>query len=344
MAKNIERYKPPQRALATTQGRALQPSQGRALSVPSHGRRALTAYEKPLAPLTPALRFATQLKEHSREVDVWFSHEVAMVSFARDKRNKFIDMFGRADEARSILSNAGQMYAGRPSRKMASAMIGAMLGAFGAKADKDVLAGMLDMMENDELGCVSELWLPLNLTPASLALACRKLIATKERFAPTPAELAAACREAGNTLGWAKQACDELVDFVRRCDILLLEFDHDEWERPYLTPQYRPILERMLQLHDIYGPGHNGAEDWGEDDDGNYPNPLYRLLVAEQAKLALPAPDAPEAKLVPEQPAPERAKQIAADEWKQIADESGTKLAACKTTAPAKRTRKPIQS
>jgi hypothetical protein len=71
----------------------------------------------------------------------------------------------------------------------------------------------------------------------------------------------------------------------------LLQFDHDEWERPYLTQRYRPILQRILELHDICG---DGTEAWTEreyDDDGHPLHPFQRLVRAEQAKLALPAPE-----------------------------------------------------
>jgi hypothetical protein len=226
------------------------------------------------------------------------------------RSTKSLADFGRANAASLILYQASFQSL---DRKVASAMVGAMLGGFGAKADRDVLVAMLDMLEGDEVAIASGLWQPLQVSPAALALACRKLIATAT-YPPRPGELYAACREARNHLNWAHAAADELVDFVRRTDALLLEFDHAEWERPYLTPQYQPILQRMLELHDIYG---DGTEAWMErryeyDDDDNPLHPFAQLVRAEQAKLALPAPEEP----------------------KQIAE------AACKTL-PAKLTRKP---
>src|SRR5262249_34244995 len=149
--------------------------------------------------------------------------------------------------------------------------------------DPDVLAAMLDMLEGGEeiagmLGMIegtddpslAGFWQPMRLSPAGLALACRSLNATAT-FTPKPSELRAACRKAENNLRWAEEAADQLVDFVRRCDAVLLEFDHAEWERPYLTPAYRPVLGRMLELHAVYGDGSKAWDEREYDDD----NPLY---------------------------------------------------------------------
>jgi hypothetical protein len=259
-------------------------------------------YQSPLAHITPVLSFTRRLRARHREFDFGFAHDKYMVRHVCGYREKLLPLFGKADAAYLILSQAhGQ----RLDRNMASAMVGAMLSAFGAKADADVLAGMLDMLEGgDEIagmlgmygsedegaeseGILADLWQPLELSAAGLALACRSLIASA-KFTPKPAELRAACRKAENHLRSAADVADALVDFVRRCDAVLLEFDHAEWERPYLTPEYRPILERMLELHAIYG---DDSEAWDDrrECDGKV-HPFERLVRAEQDKLALPVP------------------------------------------------------
>src|SRR5262249_54762247 len=131
----------------------------------------------------------------------------------------------------------------------------------------------------------SDLWRPVETSPAVLALACRKLIASNT-FTPKAAELREACREAYCSLKWAFEAAEELINFVRRCDVLLLEFDHKEWERPYLTPQYRPILAKMLELHRSEGDGSAAWLEWYVGD--SPPPPLVSVIQAEQAKLAPP--------------------------------------------------------
>jgi hypothetical protein len=183
-----------------------------------------------------------------------------------------------------------------PDRKTAVAMIGAMLGAFGAKADPVVMAGMLDMIESEELGIATGLCQPMHLSAESLAIACRTLIANN-KFIPKPAELHEACREAYRKLAAAFKTAEDLVMFVRRCDALLLEFAHDEWERPYLLSKYRQVLESMLELHSIYGNGTKEFAAWEQEwERGKEIHPFLALVRAEKAKLALPAPSAEPAK------------------------------------------------
>ena len=159
--------------------------------------------------------------------------------------------FAAADNARTVLFHAGYQ---QVDRATAALMVAALLGTFGAKSDKDLLAGMLDMLEGDEIAIASGLWHPLRVTPAMLAIACRKLIATAT-FPPRPAELYAACREASRSLRSAHDACDGLCDYVRRLDAVLLQFAPEQWREPYLTAQYRPIVQRMLSLHECFGDG-----------------------------------------------------------------------------------------
>jgi hypothetical protein len=94
-----------------------------------------------------------------------------------------------------------------------------------------------------------------------LALACKKLIATAT-FVPKPVELGKACREAGKKMRESETYCYELIEFVRRCDALALEFAPEQWRAPYLTPEYQPLVHRMLELHSCFG---NGDDDFWED-------------------------------------------------------------------------------
>jgi hypothetical protein len=213
-----------------------------------------------------------------------------MVRFARERRANLLPLFGQANATALSLAQA---LCERVDHKLASAMVGQLLAGFGAKPDGDVLAAMIGMLQGDELAIASGLWQPLHVSPAALALACRKLIATGLPYWPKPPELYAACRDAGNHLRWAYETADKLVDFLRLCGVLLLEFDHEEWERPYLTPQYRPILQRMLELHGIFGDGSDAFDEWDYDDDGKPTYPLVALIKAEQTKLALEAPPEP---------------------------------------------------
>jgi hypothetical protein len=57
----------------------------------------LVVYEKPLAKVTPALRFATQLGERRREFDFYFGHSAEAVPRVIEHRAKFLPLFGRAD-------------------------------------------------------------------------------------------------------------------------------------------------------------------------------------------------------------------------------------------------------
>lgn len=285
MGNSIERYQPPR-------------------------AKPLAVFEQPLARITPALNFGTRLVER-RDNYCWFAHSARMLPFVTEHRRKYIRDFWPADRAYLIL---GRKVQESLDRKSAAAMIAAMLGGFGAKTDKDVLIAMLDMIEGDEIAIASGLWQPLHLSPAGLALACRQLIATA-KFVPKPAELHAACREAQNRLHWAHDAADKLVDFVRRCDAVLLQFDHDEWEKPYLTPKDQPVLQRMLDLHDIYGDGSDAFDEGDCDDDGNLRHPFAALLEAEKAKL----------------PGPEEASE----------EQQPKRLAAARKRSETKRSRKP---
>src|SRR5262245_50636030 len=120
--------------------------------------------EPPLAHVTPALQLATQLRQAPSYWD--FAnvapppHAAQSVAQAIEQRAKFLPMFLRAEHARCVLWTANRWVV--PDRKTAGSMIGAMLAAVGAKADGDILAGMLDVvLASDEAGIASGLWEPL---------------------------------------------------------------------------------------------------------------------------------------------------------------------------------------
>ncbi len=253
--------------------------------------RGITVFERPLAGLTPALRVATQIRERDyHEISHrWLGHDRSMVAQAKEAHSKYLAKFGAAERARRVLSVAIRW--DPPQRKTAGAMVGALLGGFGAKADRNVLAAMLDMLSSDQIGIGSGLWQPMYLSSASLALACRKLMVTS-KFTPKPAELHDACVEAHRKLHGAHSVLEEFTDYVRRCDAVLLEFDHAEWQRPYRTSEHQPILEEMLRLHAICGDGSNAWDDREYDDNDNPLHPFEQIVQREQAKLlALPAPE-----------------------------------------------------
>jgi hypothetical protein len=257
-----------------------------------------------------------------------FAHSVGMQRHALEERSKLLRHYGAARAASIALCDARCQ---RLERNAAVVMIGKMLGAFGAKDDKDVLDGMLALVEGDEVSRafgdearlwsgadIDQPWLPLNVTPISLALACRKLSATS-KFVPKPVELAKACRDAGARLRSAETFCDELMDYVRRCDALLLEFAPEQWRAPYLTPEVAPIVHDLLSDHAIYGNGDD--EFYGEEPEEGYEekekNRAFREAL-DRAKLEFPKPEEPEIEQQPEQ----------------------AKIAAC-TKPPAKKTHKP---
>ena len=63
-------------------------------------------------------------------------------------------------------------------------------------------------------------------------------------------------------------------------------------ERPYLTPQFQPILPRMLELHAIYGDGSDTWDNLGEDEVHPFMDSGQRRVRqalaarAEQSRLA----------------------------------------------------------
>ena len=215
--------------------------------------RALAVF--PLASLTDALCVAGSIPV--REIISLFPHEAGMARFAAEHRAEHLAVFAAADDAHRALREASDAPLTRP---VATQMLAAMLDTFGAKTDKGLLVGMVEVLESDDIARGSKLWQPLDASPAALALACRTLVATT-KFTPKPAELHTACRDAISVLRKAEDASGRLVGFIQRCDAILLEFAFERWRGPYGTPTFAPILPRMLDLHDTYGTGNGDRSD-----------------------------------------------------------------------------------
>lgn len=244
--------------------------------------RALAVFDSP-GTVAPHLNVANRLRQMEFR-DVSFQHSNAAVRWATEERTKWLPLFDPADAADLALLrlNGGEYWPVPPlERAQALKMLTALLGAFGAKDDRDIMLGMLDMLESGEVAAASGMWQPLRVSPVALALACRQLIATAT-FPPRAAELREACSKANCTLRSAQRRCHELVEYVRRRDAILLEFAPDEWRAPYLTPQYQNTVQRLLELHAIDG---NGDEDFGaEEPDEDAPeekpaNRSFRLAL-----------------------------------------------------------------
>jgi hypothetical protein len=225
-----------------------------------------------------------------------YSHNA--VDHARKDRNQQIALFELADQAKHFLRKQLRMPL---DRETSTAMVSALLGGFRTKPDKAALAAMLDMLENDELAnawrmcardSIERPWRPLYACPAGLAIACRKLIATA-RFAPHPSELHAEVHKIQEQLKRTEKNCEALVESVRIADAVMLEFaPREEWFGPWRSR--RTALERMLDLHDIYGDSRK-RECYDDDDKLT----VFGALVEREKLALLPAPK--QSKLIADQ-------------------------------------------
>jgi len=241
--------------------------------------QSLVTFDQALTTVGPAFAFAMGIRKYDYVPRWRVAHRKEHVTLAKEERDRLIKKFGGACDAHRMLNLASRE---SPDHDQAAAMVADLLGAYGQKIERRMLAGMLAVLGGDRIA-VSGLWKPTNISVASLGLACLTLL-TNNKFLPKPAELHAACIEAHRLLKQAEQAAKDLVDHVRRCDAVLLDFDHDEWERPYLTPEFAPILRRMLDLHIMQG---DGSEAYEQDD-----HPFEAKVIAEIDKLVT-APDSP---------------------------------------------------
>ena len=113
-----------------------------------------------------------------------------------------------------------------------------------------------------------------------LALAVRKLMHT-EKWGPKPSEVGEACREAREAINEHRKWMHNWLEHVRMADSVLLEFAHDEWERPYLEEGMHRERDRMLYWHGLQR--YMDKEYIYRKD-----SPFYKLVECEQTKLLTP--------------------------------------------------------
>jgi hypothetical protein len=224
---------------------------------PHKGRRAVAAvYDPPLASLASGLRVGTRIMPLRDLTD--FAHDARLADWCAEIRARRLGDFAAAVDSRFALDRGWRAPLDRPG---AVKMLTALLEGFGVKDDRGAVAAMLDVLEGDELGRATKLWAPIEASPAALALASKKLSVTAV-YTPRPAELANAVREAAKLLRRAAETCNEFVNMVRKADAILLAFAYERWREPYCTAEFRPLVSKMLDLHEIYGDGSDDF-DWG---------------------------------------------------------------------------------
>jgi hypothetical protein len=100
-------------------------------------------------------------------------------------------------------------------------------------------------------------------------------------FELKPAELRKACVEARGKIAAAYGEADDFCDRFLESDAILLLHCHEQWERPYLSKYYRPLLGRVLELHE------ESENFWDGPREGEPSSPFQAAVEREQAKLAL---------------------------------------------------------
>jgi hypothetical protein len=263
--------------------------------------RGLAIFDKATStPVLGALSIARQLRG---VVPYATSFVNCPVPLAIERRTAWLPYFAAADEAACMLYRA---LTTPIEHTVAATMIGHVYSALGIKPKRPMLEAVLDLVFGDDVaratgwamsrmpdGEPGASWEPLNATPLTVALGCRMLISSA-RFEPKPSELRQAIRDARLQVTLAQGEAARSRDAVIELDAILLQKAHDDWERPYVTAQYRPLLPRILDLHNV-----------GIDDDDDEPSDFQKLVAAERAKLALPKAE-PVAIAACAQPTPKR--------------------------------------
>jgi hypothetical protein len=251
---------------------------------------ALAVLDQAVAPLSAALRLGTYVQECLiYDLQEKVDHYAGALPLAREVRQTWLTRFAETDAACCALALDG-MYRQTLGRKTAGRMLVALLNAFGAKDEQiaalDTMIGLV--VNGDPIALATGLWAPVNASPTSLALACQRLIACNT-FVPKPAELAEACREARKAMRRAQDGTEQLRTYILRAEGVLLQFSRDEWRAPYLTPEFRPLVPRVLTLLSfLYGDQSN--ESLCDKD-----QKAFQQAIAEE-KAALRAPAAEEPK------------------------------------------------
>jgi hypothetical protein len=251
-----------------------------ALTTRKASSRDLAVFDKPAPPaLIASLEMGNRLRSRGQLSTLGRPDGLdarAMVPQAVQRRNDTLISFAQADKAATSLYS--ELTFARLDRALAVEMVVTLYRAKGITAKNDPegkLLAALDMFASDDIGRASGMWEPMRVTPAAVSFACRKLIFAGGVFVPQASELRAACIEARNRIQWAHDAAAAFRDAVAEADAILLLNSYDEWQRPYMTQQYQPLLARMLALH------WNNDACQGEDE----PTPFLLLVEQEQGKL-----------------------------------------------------------
>lgn len=239
-------------------------------------RSVSTTFAKPLEIVVTALELYRYIKSDAQHDQWHYPHNARHVAVAKRVRNQRLPMYGEVQEASNVLMSELRR---KLDRRSAATIIASLYRALGAKPGDDpegLIEGSLDaILESDRLGRVTDAWKPIGATPAVVAIAAKKILQTAI-FAPKPAELAQACRDARHTLEGARGWCDSWLEDLQKADAILLEFAHDDWERPYLLPEHRPMLEPMLRAH-----------YFADVVDEAYAGPFQEIVEREQAKYQI---------------------------------------------------------
>lgn len=245
-------------------------------------------FDAPVMKILPAL---TATKRRGAVHRVHMGRGQAMVPIATRSRDEWLPNLAEMDDARRALWRAlGESLDAASATEMLM-MLYERLGVKAGGETDNLLLAALDLFGADEIARATGMWKPNDVTPAALALAARKLIATSI-YPPKPAELLAACREAGKVIAGAHATAQDYVDNTIEADAILLLHAHDEWQRPYQTLPYRLLLAHILNLHWIEA----DTECVGIGEDAPLP-PYAAAVEREQAKLTALAAPPPQLKI-----------------------------------------------
>jgi hypothetical protein len=256
--------------------------------VKANPRRTLAIFDKATsAPVLGALAIRHKLKDLV-PCETTYSVHPALVPTQVERRAALLPHFAAADEAACTLYRA---LTTRIEHSVAVTMLGHAYAALGIKPKRAMLEAVADLIFADDVAHATGWpmartpdgervtpWEPLNATPLTVALGCRMIVGSA-RFEPKPSEIRQAIIDARTEVRSAASVAEGYRDAVLQLDRILLMNAREQWERPYLSKQYRPLLARVLELH---------QPSIFDDDE---PSDFRKLIWAEQAKLALPPPD-----------------------------------------------------
>lgn len=210
---------------------------------------ALSILRGPVAPaLLDAISFATALQPRSK----YLGHDAGWVPDATEWRDAMLPIFERAvDAERSIAVARALDPEHRATRREALQLVAAFMAAMQfSGTDEASLDGFVAaVIDGAAVAAATELWQPVSISPAILAMAALDLMCTRERFKPLPAELYAACCRAAGKLAEAHERCRKVIAQCRDADAVLLQFARDEWARPYQQTEFKRAYQLMIEAH-----------------------------------------------------------------------------------------------